>query len=243
MAAKSKAQWALLISCEHAGNKIPREYNSRVTDELKELLQTHRGWDRGALQIAKEVSRTENAPLYFTELSRLLIDCNRSIHHKSCLGPTFRDAPEDMKEQIARDFYYPYRKSVMDGIERLRKEGFRVLHCAFHSFTPIMDGIVRNAEFGLLYDPGQSAEKRWADIIMNQLKEQEFPWRMRRNYPYLGKSDGFTKMLRGKFGGTNYAGFELEFNQAIFEERDGEKVKILKKEMIKLFAALDLSRA
>lgn len=233
--------WALLISCEHAGNKIPREYKSRVTKELEDLLGTHRGWDRGALQIAKEISRTENAPLYFTELSRLLIDCNRSLHHKSVFGPTFQDAPEEMKEQIARDFYHPYRQTVIDGIDRLRREGKKVLHCAFHSFTPELNGEIRNAEFGLLYDPGRSSEAKWADLIMDQLKTQSFPWRMRRNYPYLGKADGFTKVLRGKFPQAGYAGFELEFNQALFQ--DPEKVKVLKDEIVRLFSALPLARS
>lgn len=234
------SEWALLISCEHAGNKVPREFQDRVTPELEVLLSTHRGWDRGALQIAKEISRTENAPLYFTELSRLLIDCNRSLHHKNCYGPTFQDAPLEVKEQIARDFYHPYRQTVVEGIERLRRGGQKVLHCAFHSFTPSLDGIERNAEFGLLYDPGRASERRWADEILQKMNLQNFPGRMRRNYPYLGKSDGFTKFLRTQFSDSAYAGFELEFSQKLFE--DPAMVGNLKKHMIQLFASLNLQR-
>lgn len=234
-------EWVLLISCEHAGNKIPREYKERITPELEALLGTHRGWDRGALQVAKEISRTENAPLYFTELSRLLIDCNRSLHHKNCYGPTFQDAPEEMKEQIARDFYHPYRQTVIEGVERLRKGGHKVLHCAFHSFTPSMDGIERTAEFGLLYDPGRPSERKWADEILQKMNLQNFPGRLRRNYPYLGKADGFTKFLRSQFNDAAYAGFEFEFNQKLFEKP--ETVQELKVHMIKLFASLNLHRS
>ncbi|RYZ70024.1 MAG: N-formylglutamate amidohydrolase [Proteobacteria bacterium] len=232
--------WVLLISCEHGGNKIPREYSEYVTDEVSGLLNTHRGWDKGALTMAKEISRTENAPLYFTEISRLVVDCNRSINHKNCYGPSFRDLSPETKEQIASDFYFPYRSSVIEGIERLRKMGKKVFHCSFHSFTPVMDGEVRNADFGLLYDPARASEMKWADVFMGKIDEQGFAWKSRRNYPYLGKSDGFTKFLRGKFPAGGYVGFELEFNQRIFQ--DAAQVSLLKGAVSSLFASLPLSR-
>ena len=36
---------------------------------------------------------------------------------------------------------------------------------------------------------------------------------IRKNYPYLGKSDGFTTSLRKKWDATVYLGIELEVNQ------------------------------
>lgn len=232
--------WVLLISCEHGGHKIPKLYVKDLDEETKELLATHRGWDRGALGLAKLVSKVENSPLFFTEISRLLIDCNRSINHNSVFGPSFRDKSPEVKEQIANDYYHPYRLSIVEAIERLHKKNLKVLHCAFHSFTPVLNGETRNAEFGLLYDPGQASEMKWSDVIMDKLKAQEFPWRARRNYPYLGKSDGFTKFLRNQFGEKIYAGFEIEFNQTLFQ--NPEDVAKLNDEMLKLFASLDLYR-
>ncbi len=232
--------WALLVSCEHGGFRIPREYRAYVSAKTEALLKTHRGWDLGALDLAKEVSKDHNAPLYFTETSRLLIDCNRTLSHKSCLGPDFREVDPALKLEIARDFYHPYRSSVIQGVKRLHKLGFRVLHCAFHSFTPELNGEVRNAEFGLLYDPSRSSEKLWANRIMATLKENEFPWRMRRNYPYLGKSDGFTKALRQEFRSSEYAGFELEFNHSLFA--DSSQIKLLKDQVRLLFGHLPLER-
>jgi hypothetical protein len=40
-------------------------------------------------------------------------------------------------------------------------------------------------------------------------------WRVRRNYPYRGKDDGFMPYLRGKYRSTAYVGIEVEVNQAI----------------------------
>jgi len=36
---------------------------------------------------------------------------------------------------------------------------------------------------------------------------------VRRNYPYTGKSDGFTAYLRRRFPADAYIGIELEINQ------------------------------
>ena len=38
--------------------------------------------------------------------------------------------------------------------------------------------------------------------------------RVRRNYPYTGKSDGLTAYLRRRFDADRYLGIELEINQA-----------------------------
>ncbi len=233
--------WALLITCEHGGFRIPREYRSYLSASTEGLLKTHRGWDQGALDLAKLVSQELNAPLYFTETSRLLVDCNRTLSHKSCFGPDYRELDSALKEEIARDFYHPYRHSVKEGVRRLHKLGYRVLHCAFHSFTPELNGELRNAEFGLLYDPSRSSEKLWADRIMTQMKANEFPWRLRRNYPYLGKSDGFTKALRSEFRVSEYAGFELEFNHSLFQ--NAADIKALKEQVLALFHKLPLERS
>ncbi len=37
--------------------------------------------------------------------------------------------------------------------------------------------------------------------------------KVRRNYPYTGKSDGFTAYLRRRFPADVYVGIELEINQ------------------------------
>ena len=232
------SDWVLLLSCEHAGYKVPKHYMHQLDAENQALLSTHRGWDRGALVLAKEISKLENAPLFFTEISRLLIDCNRSLNHKNCFGPAFRELSAEVKEQIAADYYHPYRNSLVESIQRLQKQGAKVLHLAFHSFTPELNGRVRNAEFGILYDPCRASELAWANAMMKGLKAQEFPWRVRRNYPYLGKADGFTRYLRSKFSDEIYAGFELEFNQKLFV--DPVEAKRLAKVTANFVASLDL---
>jgi predicted N-formylglutamate amidohydrolase len=91
-----------------------------------------------------------------------------------------------------------------------------VLHVAVHSFAPELNGVVRHADVGLLYDPARRGESafchRWADAL-----RQEVPTlRVRANYPYRGTADGLTTFLRGRFGAGRYWGVELEVNQKHF---------------------------
>ena len=78
-----------------------------------------------------------------------------------------------------------------------------------------MNGKVRDADVGLLYDPTRRGEAdlcaRWKAslaVIAPQL-------RVRRTDPYAGKGDGLTSALRVAFPGSAYIGIELEVNQQI----------------------------
>jgi Predicted N-formylglutamate amidohydrolase len=83
-----------------------------------------------------------------------------------------------------------------------------------HSFTPILNNVVRNADVGILYDPSREAECHIADALISEIHARAPQLRIRRNYPYRGTSDGLTTELRQKFGEA-YAGIEIEINQAL----------------------------
>ena len=67
-----------LISCEHGGNRIPLRYRP-LFEGYEHLLHSHRGYDSGALSMAKKLAITLHSPLFAATTSRLLIDLNRSI--------------------------------------------------------------------------------------------------------------------------------------------------------------------
>ena len=47
---------ALLITCEHGGNRVPHAYRNLFASASR-LLQSHRGYDAGALALAREIAR------------------------------------------------------------------------------------------------------------------------------------------------------------------------------------------
>jgi predicted N-formylglutamate amidohydrolase len=80
----------------------------------------------------------------------------------------------------------------------------------------VLNGTVRTADLGILYDPRRAAEKRGALLLQEKLLARLPDLRIRRNYPYTGYSDGHTTALRKLFAESRYAGFEIEVNQKFF---------------------------
>ena len=202
----------VLITCEHGGNRIPRRYRPLFAG-FEALLHTHRGYDPGALALARELARVLDAPLFVSTTSRLLIDLNRSIGHPKLYSEATWDASAAVRREILDTHYLPYRNAVEAHIAAAVARGSRVIHLSSHSFTPVLDGTVRNADIGLLYDPARAGETELCRRWQARMKEQAPELKVRRNYPYTGKSDGFTAYLRRRFPAGVYVGIELEINQ------------------------------
>lgn len=201
-----------LITCEHGGNRIPLRYRTLFTG-FEALLQTHRGYDAGALALAEDLAKALAAPLFAVTTSRLLIDLNRSIGHPRLYSEATREAPARVCREILERYYRPHRNKVEADIAAAVARGGRVIHIASHSFTPAVDGMVRNADIGLLYDPARRGEAELCRRWQARLKASAPELKVRRNYPYAGKSDGFTTYLRRRFPAKVYVGIELEINQ------------------------------
>jgi predicted N-formylglutamate amidohydrolase len=179
------------------------------------LLDSHRGFDPGALLMAKALARAFSAPLVTSTVSRLLIDLNRSIGHPQLYSAATRAAPATQREEIIAQYYCPYRAQVERRVRHSVARGRRVIHISSHSFTPELDGKVRNADVGLLYHPGRHGEAELCARWKAALAAFAPQLRVRRNYPYAGKGDGLTSHLRLRFAQGAYVGIELEVNQNI----------------------------
>jgi len=201
-----------LISCEHGGNRIPSRYRHLFAG-FEALLQTHRGYDAGALTLARDLAGVLAAPLSVSTTSRLLIDLNRSIGHPRLYSDATRGAPASVRREILENYYLPYRNKLEADIAAALACGKRVIHVSSHSFTPELGGVVRNADVGLLFDPARPGEVALCRSWQAQIRALAPALAVRRNYPYTGKSDGFTAYLRRCFPAEVYVGIELEINQ------------------------------
>lgn len=202
---------ALLITCEHGGNRIPPRYRPLFAD-FEAMLGSHRGYDPGALALARDLSKALGAPLFLATTSRLLIDLNRSPGHPALYSEATRPAPATVRRAIFETHYLPYRARIEAHVAAEVAAGRRVIHIASHSFTPVLDGEVRNADIGLLYDPARPGEADLCRRWQAGLRRTAPDWRVRRNYPYTGRSDGLTAYLRKRFPPAAYVGVELEIN-------------------------------
>lgn len=205
---------AFLITCEHGGNRIPARYR-RLFQGQRALLDSHRGYDPGALLLARNLAKAFDAPLVSATVSRLLVDLNRSIGHPQLFSAATRAVPVKLRADIVEHFYRPYRAQAERLVMQSVSRGRRVIHISSHSFTASLDGEVRCADVGLLYDPACHAEAELCARWKAALGELAPQLRVRRNYPYAGKGDGLTAYLRRRFRPGAYVGVELEVNQKI----------------------------
>ena len=202
----------LVITCEHGGRQVPRAY-AALFQGYEPLLASHRGYDAGALLLARALARALGAPLFGTTITRLLVDLNRSLRHPAIFSEITRGLPVAEREHIVKRYYVPHRARVQARMAELIGVGDRVIHLAVHSFTPSLDGRLRKADAGLLYDPRRQAEARLCRAWQAELRIAHPGLRVRCNYPYLGRADGLTTALRRIFVPEGYLGIELEVNQ------------------------------
>ena len=188
-----------------------------------DILTTHRGYDIGILPVAKQLARMLDAPLIACRTSRLLIEVNRSLHHRALFSEFSRGLSPTDKQRLIEQIWRPHRQAVTDAVAGHIRRGKRVLHLALHSFTPVLDGCVRTTDVGLLYDPKRRRERDFALSLQEALRQMT-EWRIRRNYPYRGNADGLTTTLRRVFAPGDYLGLEIELNQAsLASGRDGHR--------------------
>jgi predicted N-formylglutamate amidohydrolase len=203
---------SLVVTCEHGGNRIPGRYRDLFIAK-QAMLDSHRGFDPGALSMAKDLAAAFAAPLVFSIVSRLLVDLNRSVGHSHLHDEAIRKQPSELRDIILKHYYQPYRTQAEHLVRQAIADHGKVIHLSSHSFTPELNGMVRNADIGLLYDPARPYEMALCEQWKMALKTFAPELNVRRNYPYKGKGDGLTNWFRQQLPPDTYMGIELEINQ------------------------------
>ena len=209
------AETRLLLTCEHGGHRVPKAFRSLFAGEEaggEELLRSHRGWDPGALLVARALARSMRAPLIEATTTRLLVDLNRSPGNPRVFSRWTRPLSLEQRNRLLQLHHEPHWQRVREVI--LSSPSSPILHVGVHSFTPVLDGVPRPFTIGLLYDPKRTDERRLAMTWQRILRERSPETVVRRNAPYRGESDGLTTAMRREHGPRRYLGLELELNQA-----------------------------
>ena len=201
-----------MITCEHGGNRVPAKYWP-LFRRHRAALESHRGYDPGALAVARDFAAAFDAELVYSTTSRLLVELNRSPNHPQLFSAIAKNLGAEERQRLLERYYCPYREWVESEVRRTVERGQRILHVSSHSFTPKLDGVERRADVGLLYDPRRPAEAEFCAAWQRVLKSADPRLVVRRNYPYRGYADGLTTYLRKLYPHPAYAGVELEVNQ------------------------------
>ncbi len=147
-----------LLLCDHASRAVPRALGLLGLDES--VLLRHIGWDIGAAEVTRHLSRRFDAPAVMSGYSRLVIDCNRAPGDRQSI-PEISDgvrvpgncgiSPAEA-ERRRRALYDPYHAAVAAAIRRFREAGRVPAVLSIHSCTPVMNGQERPWHVGVLHD-------------------------------------------------------------------------------------------
>jgi predicted N-formylglutamate amidohydrolase len=214
---RSEDVWAptfTLITCEHGGREVPAAYR-RIFRGQKAVLDSHRGYDIGALGVALRMACRLSAPIILATVTRLLVDLNRSAEEPDLFSDFTRDLPDSERERIVSGFYTPHRESVEQTVLSAIAAGHRVLHLGVHSCTDVLGGVERNLDIALLFDEARVREvdfcERYRSVLRRLAGDLRYPF----NEPYRGADDGLTTTLRGRFADDEYLGIEVELRQGM----------------------------
>lgn len=203
----------VLITCEHGGNIVPPRYR-RLFAGRQRLLHCHRGWDPGALDLARELARELNAPLIACTVTRLLVDLNRSRTNPGIWSVISATLDRAERRRVLDAYYTPYRDEVLSRLRVAAKgRAARAVHLSVHTFAPVLRAVRREVDIGVLFDPEREMESRIAHGMLRELNRELPDMRVRANEPYRGTDDGLTTALRLRLAEHRYAGIELEVNQ------------------------------
>ncbi|MFK7938141.1 MAG: N-formylglutamate amidohydrolase [Roseovarius sp.] len=172
----------VLLLCEHAGQSIPTCLNNLGLSQ--QVIDSHRGWDIGALAVAREVAAQLDAPLVIQHYSRLVIDANRppeSAHAVPAevdgvtipgnVGITRAD-----QQQRAQEIFAPLDATLTDMMHNLQPQG-----CfSIHSFTPVFGGVPRPWHAGFL----SRRDTRTAERLMEVIAARQSGLTLAVNEPY-----------------------------------------------------------
>lgn len=203
-----------MLTCEHASNRVPDRWRGPFAG-ADEVLASHRGWDIGGLQVASALSKRFAVPLAAGEVTRLLVDLNRSLHNRTVFSSYSRELSAEERAVLVARYWRPHRARVEALVDQALASRPRraALHLAVHSFTPRLAGHTRNADIGLLYDPSRAAEAELAHTLAHALRGALPDLRVRLNYPYRGNSDGLSRALRARHPEAALVSVSVELNQ------------------------------
>jgi len=140
-----------------------------------EVLASHIAWDIGALLVAQYLAQRLDAPLIFSNYSRLVIDCNRrpergDLIPASSAGiaiPGNKDLLVQESLKRRHSFFDPYHQAIEQVLTE--RQSPTALLLSIHSFTPSLEGRQRPWPIGVCYEQRSELSVRWRTALQNQL--------------------------------------------------------------------------
>lgn len=214
---------SLVFICDHASNRVPGEFGGLGLQPAD--LQRHIAWDIGAAGVTELLARYFDAPAIFSEVSRLVVDCNRGLADATLIPvladgtpvPGNTDLSEAERKRRWKTYHQPYHAAIEEVIGAKIADRQLPMVISVHSMTPELKGVVRPWQIALcsdtdrrLTDPVLSALRHRGDIIVGD------------NEPYdLDPREDYSVPVHAMRRGLQH--LQVEFRQDEIAAPDGQR--------------------
>ncbi len=178
----------ILLVCDHASCRFPKSLGDMGLDPFAQ--RCHLAIDIGAGSLTESLARSLGVTAVLAQYSRLVVDCNRDLLDASAfleygdgiVVPGNHNLAKSHKDLRANEIYWPYHEAVDGQVRRLMSQGQKPALVSVHSFTPVLNGISRPWQIGVLWDKDEILK----DIFLDGFRNAGFL--VGDNEPYSGKA-------------------------------------------------------
>jgi len=204
------AELPILLVCDHASCRFPVALGDMGLDPF--ARRCHLAIDIGAGSLTEKVAGSIGCTAVIAQYSRLVVDCNRQLmdpgafleYGDGIIVTGNRNLPQSEKDRRADAIYWPYHHAISEQVKRLRAVGPPPAFISLHSFTPVLDGVFRELQMGVLWD----ADSRLSDIFIENLRAAGYL--TGDNEPYSGRApQDFTIDHHAEETGLPHVGIEV----------------------------------
>jgi len=182
------AESPILLVCDHASCRFPQALGDMGLDPF--ARRCHLAIDIGAGKLTETIAKSLGVTAVIAQYSRLVVDCNRQLmdpgayleYGDGILVPGNRNLTQKEKDLRADAIYWPYHKAIDEQVARLRAIGPKPAFISIHSFTPVLNGVARHVQMGVLWD----TDARLSDIFIEDFRAAGFL--TGDNEPYSGRA-------------------------------------------------------
>jgi predicted N-formylglutamate amidohydrolase len=200
----------ILLVCDHASCRFPASLGDMGLDPF--ARRCHLAIDIGAGSLTESLAASLGVTAVLAQYSRLVVDCNRDLLDSSAfleygdgiVVPGNHNLNKAHKELRAETIYWPYHEAVEGQVQRLSALGPKPALVAIHSFTPVLNGIARDLQVGVLWDKDETLK----EIFLEGFRDAGYL--TGDNEPYSGKAPAdYTVDNHGEANGLPCVGIEI----------------------------------
>lgn len=211
----------IVLVCEHASNYLPDYLNNLGLPAS--MMVEHIAWDPGALGVAKKLSSMLDARLVYANVSRLMLDINRTPGHAGSIVEISESTkiPGNIglsdAERAARveAIYEPFHATLASAAGGVRDPSPWVV--SVHSFTPVYKGVSRPWEIGILHNEDQRLS---VPLLAALQKDRNLV--VGDNEPYA-PTDGVYHTIERHTAPNGYPGAMIEIRNDLISDDAGER--------------------